>query len=762
LNEPLEGLNTLVPAWSSGDAAPDQLKLPVYYSWEFRTGKGGDFEELVRRLQPRELPPEVGKRAMDISEPGFLIQPPLAPTAPGSVLGLEGALRVVGTSPDEWPDGVRVPFQLALQKILNTPWQMANGAGSNQDPIVAPPIYGSWHAGVHQVPWGGLPPPPAPTPSWLDDLNLDPRNRVVAAAGTQVIQDQQEQLMASAWEQLGDIERINQRLRQAQLSRAVNTKYYDKSFKRFPDETFFKVIAPANSRVSTQQAPAGQQPSSPAVSSLLAQQLVGSPIPLTAVSPSLRKIARPRGPINREYLQATPSAPGAVSTGVTAFFTLFTTNVDTRFFPPEPNRGAIAVDDTTSSLIQEMATWPPGFVWVDVPPIPGHWERIRASYITMLNTFRLSSLTDTSIQSRQAPANTAAGFQSAAIAHHAYLTALFQSPPPPPPPPSTFVASQIKAAAMTSLNPGTTVSNAVLAGLNIGSAPLRSGDVLDPIMDAPTFPQPMYEALRDISQDFLFPGLEHVPPNTVQLLQTNAKFIESFMVGLNTEMGRELLWRGYPTDQRGTYFQQFWDTATAASPQVDINTPIHQWGQRPLGSTAVTAGGDKLVLLVRGELLRRYPGTVIYAAKAVLQDGKRVPSTNPAVEAHPIFRGSLDPDVNFVGFNLKPADVVAGEGWFFVFQEQPTETRFGLDDDPFGPGESGVIPKLNTWDDLNWAHLAPGAEELKAISHISVGKLQLVPQQPQKGNWGRNSAHMAYITRQRLVRIAIHATELLP
>ena len=36
-----------------------------------------------------------------------------------------------------------------------------------------------------------------------------------------------------------------------------------------------------------------------------------------------------------------------------------------------------------------------------------------------------------------------------------------------------------------------------------------------------TFPQPMYEALRDLSQDFMFPGLEQVPTNTVALLETN-------------------------------------------------------------------------------------------------------------------------------------------------------------------------------------------------------------------------------------------------
>ena len=46
-------------------------------------------------------------------------------------------------------------------------------------------------------------------------------------------------------------------------------------------------------------------------------------------------------------------------------------------------------------------------------------------------------------------------------------------------------------------------------------------------MDAPKFPQPMYEALRDLSQDFLLPGLENVPANTVTLLETNSQNLSS-------------------------------------------------------------------------------------------------------------------------------------------------------------------------------------------------------------------------------------------
>ena len=109
---------------------------------------------------------------------------------------------------------------------------------------------------------------------------------------------------------------------------------------------------------------------------------------------------------------------------------------------------------------------------------------------------------------------------------------------------------------------------------------------------------------------------------------------------------------------------------------------MDQWGNRALGDTAVGSGADKLILLIRGELLRRYPGTAIYAVKAVRDgSGNRTLSSKPEDEFHPIFRGSMDPDVTFLGFNLTRADVTAGDGAYFVLQEQPSEPRFGLDDE---------------------------------------------------------------------------------
>ena len=70
------------------------------------------------------------------------------------------------------------------------------------------------------------------------------------------------------------------------------------------------------------------------------------------------------------------------------------------------------------------------------------------------------------------------------------------------------------------------------------------------------------------------------------------------MVGLNHEMARELLWREYPTDQRGSYFRQFWDVsgylpeagenlATLAERLKDI-PEIHTWTAAPPRSAITT------------------------------------------------------------------------------------------------------------------------------------------------------------------------------
>ena len=139
------------------------------------------------------------------------------------------------------------------------------------------------------------------------------------------------------------------------------------------------------------------------------------------------------------------------------------------------------------------------------------------------------------------------------------------------------------------------LAQAVIAMSQTATAtpPTNTGIVpIEPIMAAPKFPQPMYESLRDLSQQLLLPGLETVEPNSVLGLETNSRFVEAYMVGLNFEMGRELLWRGYPTDQRGTYFDRFWDSRSSGG-GADVN-PIHALAGPAARRSADRAGGRSL------------------------------------------------------------------------------------------------------------------------------------------------------------------------
>lgn len=317
----------------------------------------------------------------------------------------------------------------------------------------------------------------------------------------------------------------------------------------------------------------------------------------------------------------------------------------------------------------------------------------------------------------------------------------------------------IKSRVLAQLDPKVTVLEAV-------RQEVPSAASTDLIRFAPEFPQPMYEPLRDYFQGMLLPGLDQIPPNTIALLETNQKFIEAYLVGLNHEMSRELLWRGYPTDRRGTYFRQFWDIRGRSLPstpaqreQLKDITAIATWADNShLGEHAGRGSAEgHMVLLIRGDLLRRYPRAIIYAVEAVWSgDGTR--RELGVTEQYPMFRATQAPDITMLGFPLTEQQVRGADkalngghpGWFFVLQEQPTEPRFGLD----VATAYGGTPQH--WRDLSWGHLAPDEEALKQIGYVPIDGLlkQVVLDNVA---WGRNSAQMASITRQRPFRVAIHA-----
>ena len=227
---------------------------------------------------------------------------------------------------------------------------------------------------------------------------------------------------------------------------------------------------------------------------------------------------------------------------------------------------------------------------------------------------------------------------------------------------------------------------------------------IEPIMAAPRFDRPMYEALDAYGRDWLVPGLGTVgKTDFVTLLETNPAFTEAFLAGLSDEMGRELLWRGYPTDQRGTYFRRFWD-----HDQDELKSDLHLFDSPPpataLGTHLKTDGGEHghLVLVVRGELVRRYPHAIMAAVLAEADDGKRPVFTT--ITAGTQFHVHLPPDYILVGFRLT-AEQVRSSPWWFILAEHPTAPRFGLELPPGRDRAAAASPFKH--DDAAWGDLGP-------------------------------------------------------
>ncbi len=695
------GLDGARPAWGNG-----QDLFPVYFEWSFRTGPGGDFESLIRLLEPRVLDPRVGIRDVDVSSPapGLLdgiSNPP--------ILGLEGALRTPQTKSTPWPLTDET-FPTRLAALVNE----STAAGT--DPIVTPTFYGRWHAATPQMQAVGNPP-------WIDELNRDPRHRSAAAFGTDVIRRNQDQLAASAWQQLGAADAANRLLVLAQLARFTAQSLHGRHFATLADDQLFTITAALHRRVLAGPA-------------TLRQALRASAVPAALVDRGFRRLARPRGPLARRiYGAARPvtllaklnaGSLTAASPVPDPTAALLVTAIDQRFPAVARARESHIGDVTVATLHQIPGR--PGFA-ITQPGVTVALPTTSGADNPQASRFRHALL------SLQADLGTAAG-----------------RPPPPPP----LAVPSARAALADSIDPAESIARRILPRVRATTIDLAGrADPLETIMWAPQFDQPMYAPLAAVSSELLLPNVGLVPQNTVSLLETNSRFVESYLVGLNHEMARELLWREFPTDQRGTYFRQFWDTRDAATsgPRYDIDE-IHTWPRTSdLGSHAAV-GDDRLVLMIRGDLLKKYPTAIIYAVQASwpTNGGKRE-LTN--IEKYPLFRASIDPDLSFLGFDLRLEDARGSDvpadhrpGWFFVIKQRPGEPRFGLD------VATRSAPTAGTWDDLSWSNVADGPwiDVTVPLRDAAI---------PDQARWGATSADMASILYQDPVLIAIHATEML-
>jgi hypothetical protein len=310
---------------------------------------------------------------------------------------------------------------------------------------------------------------------------------------------------------------------------------------------------------------------------------------------------------------------------------------------------------------------------------------------------------------------------------------------------------------------------------------VRQNGALGLLAAAVDFPQPMYEPLRDISQDLVLPGVERVPDNTLAVLTPNRRFIESYMVALNHAFSAEVQFRGAPLTLRNSAFRQFWDVRGYVSPNQEENfkdiPPITEWAAASaLGAhdpRGLPANKQQLVLLIRGELLKKYPNTLIYAVKGLMSGGKRQPALNEYVanseaanpRIQPVFYGTLRPDLTFFGFPFTVEDARGSasypDGVYLVIEELVSEARFGLD---LPTNEATAPPALeDDWENFNWSHLQPpaGGPYTRFAENTYIND-KIPSDATATPRWATSSGTVAWITLQRPTRIVVHADQMIP
>jgi hypothetical protein len=374
-------------AWADYAGRLQPTNYPYYYRWYFRTGSYGDFEYLVSLLKPQPLDAQIGTRNMDVQYPGSNI-PGITNAARGGVIRLGGALQIPDAdlsaadlagrqTYENWDQPYPDAFEAALAKFVNLAddyseqsSEAANaatgigpGISDDPDPLITSPLYGRWPSLTQRLLYNsdGT---SAPNPTnWVHRLNLDPRFRVAASFGTQVVNNNADEYMEDAWEQIGDVLAANSKIRQLQLAMQVASRWHTKSLAPLASvnaERALMLTAPVARRVLVNGA-------------TVASTAKASLVPPAYTSTAMRRVVRPGARLMRSLpFTATVTAnnllarvnSGAVS-AAPAKVVLRRCLRSIGLRPPLPRRGSLHGCEIFSRNIRGCLTpyWPAQSSW---------------------------------------------------------------------------------------------------------------------------------------------------------------------------------------------------------------------------------------------------------------------------------------------------------------------------------------------------------------------------------------------------------------
>ncbi|MGE3618841.1 MAG: hypothetical protein AB7L84_00135 [Acidimicrobiia bacterium] len=725
-------------AWGTGAGDVD---LPVYHHWFFATGEAGDFESLARGLTALpQAPAGLGAGTLDVGAPG-----PAGLAAPGRTTPLLGPVAAPGAGLAPWGPADRTA--LAAELVPPTAAR-----------VLGPPVYGALASATDvaaAIPTTG-------TRRWVGQLNLHPAQRAAAGLGATVVRRRQHDFVQEAWEQAGQVLEANRLLNQGRLGRRVSLGLERRHVAPRIPVDLLQLASPLLRRVPHRTLPV-----------TLAADLRRTMLPPNLLGPAFRRLARPTGPIARRGLDAVRRE--RLVTEVNAG-----TLVPDRSLVSRPG-GLLTIGGLVDVLEAARQSWrldqpvvfTPRSLVAPAPapaaPLTRGGRAVRATgggdaggevkvsayairegtsiRVTDRNLVVAGSLTIHLDDTMQVPPKailqlldpeklTAAHLSKMQGMVHlpfdgkvleitesvrAGLLGLIGAAPTVPPKPAAAL-QELADTVRLAVSPAVAVRDVVLSTVN---RPLAAVDPLEPVMVAPSIDEALWDDLVEVSGDLFLPGADLLEREHATILATNPGFVAAFMAGANEEMMRELRWRGYPTDGRGTVFRRFWDRYDAqGAPLPDLRADVHAW-RNALGDDLAEPSGE-LVLVVRSELFRRYPGTLVTAVRALPGTPRR---PDHASARPPSFHGNLPRGAAFFGFPI-PLEEAVGEpgnaakpGWFIVFHQPPTDLGFGLDDPtPEAPGEPP------TW-------LDPTA-------------------------LGADAAAVAVATSQLPIRLAVHASDL--
>lgn len=870
--DPNKAPSALVSAWAPYSGQPEALNFPYYYRWHFTTGDLGDFRYLVELLKPQPVDPSVGTREFDVRDPGANLPGIDKPELKG-VLRLGGALQVpdadLGKTDkalrdlyENWDQPYADSFEQSLARFINladdyatkTPADANAASGitpstagisqpivpdivNDPDPLITAPLYGRWHALTQRLLFNSDGTAVPHSTNWVHRLNLDPRFRVPANYGAEVVEANAETYMNYAWEQIGDVLQANQHLRRLHFATAASLRLYARHV----------TPAAANpARVLALTAPVASRVRFGAVTVASLRSSIPAPtlVPPVLTSTAFRRIVRPGGRLIRSLPFTATLKPDHLIQRINA---KEVTSAPVKVVPS----GVVTVDEAVTTALPSgvpgtVLAWLKRFPWLPwavlllaivlaivlfflLGPIAGAVAALAVvaggvSVFRLLQSWaRVETAVTAASQAGQTPASvssypTSSNFvlstpgssfvptlggadNATGVRFNTALKESFeliaagnvtaQHPAPVP-----LDLSAVASTMFTAIDPKTTVLRRGLSTISLPAWVLAEiGADFNEVMAYPKIDLPMYEPLQDPKVERLLPNINKLARNSITLMETNQRFIEAYMVGLNHEFARKLLWREYPTDQRGSYFRQFWsvgDTINSEGLSEDAlkeklyDIPeIHRWAPTSaLGGHNNRADPTKpvapqAVLIIRGDLLKKYPNTIIFAQHAKMTGSLREPDWLTADEEKqppraktrsPLYQARPKDDIFFFGFDLtidEAKGTSSDPGWYFVLQERPGEARFGL--------EVAREAPIETFDDLSWSDAMPGIKAgqflaAAGLSNVSLTEPSSTTDPPKHDQWnddrrvnpaGISSARWAYVLMRQPVMVAIHASEML-